>query len=188
MELLIIDNYDSFTYNLVYLVRAITGEEPHVKRNDRFLLEEVARYDKVILSPGPGVPGDAGLLMELLEHYATSKCILGVCLGHQAIACHYGAELINMSDVVHGKETLVKQVIGDTLFSGLPQHFNVGRYHSWVVDKQRLPDSLEVTVEDKYGSVMALRHRTDDVKGVQFHPESIMTKYGQQIITNWINS
>jgi anthranilate synthase component 2 len=188
MELLIIDNYDSFTYNLVYLVRAITGKEPQVKRNDHFLLDKIAGYDKIILSPGPGVPKDAGLLMQLIGQYATSKSILGVCLGHQAIACHYGAELVNMPDVVHGKETPIKQLAEDILFSELPQQFNAGRYHSWIVSKEKFPDCLEVTAEDEYGSIMALRHRSNDVKGVQFHPESIMTKYGKQIITNWINS
>jgi anthranilate synthase component 2 len=186
MKILITDNYDSFTYNLVYQVRGITGRNPDVKRNNCFLLEEVNEYDKIILSPGPGIPSEAGLLMDMIGQYAPSKSILGVCLGHQAIASHYGAKLINMQDVVHGKETPVKQIERDTLFTNLPSQFNAGRYHSWVVSKEGLPDCLEITAEDDAGLIMALRHRSNDVKGLQFHPESIMTQYGKQIISNWI--
>ena len=187
MKLLIIDNYDSFTYNLAYLVRKITGKNPEVKRNDCFLLEDVDRYDKIICSPGPGIPLEAGLLMQLIATYAHRKSILGICLGHQAIASHYGATLTNMQNVVHGRETPVLQVKEDILFFNVPGRFNVGRYHSWAVSKQSLPDCLEITAEDDDGMIMALRHRSDDVKGLQFHPESIMTQYGQQIISNWIN-
>jgi len=187
MKILVIDNYDSFTYNLVYLVRGITGRNPDVKRNDLFALEEVDKYDKIIVSPGPGIPSEAGLIMKLIQHYASSKSILGVCLGHQAIACHYGAKLTNMQDVVHGRETLVKQLKIDDLFTNIPPEFNAGRYHSWVVNKESLPDCLEITAEDNEGTIMALRHRSDDVKGLQFHPESIMTPHGKQMISNWIN-
>lgn len=188
MKVLIIDNYDSFTYNLAYLVRSVTGKQPEVKRNDCFEMQEVQGYDKLLLSPGPGVPSEAGRMMELLEEYSSTKSILGICLGHQAIASCYGATLTNMVRVVHGRATMVKQVGRDSLFDAVPEEFNAGRYHSWVVDRARLPECLEVTAEDEKGMVMALRHRSHDVKGLQFHPESVMTPEGKQIISNWLKN
>lgn len=188
MKILIIDNYDSFTYNLVYLVRTITGSMPEVKRNNLFELEEVAHFDKIMLSPGPGIPSEAGLMMDLIKAYATQKSILGVCLGHQAIGSFFGGELVNMENVFHGQQTMIRQVANDPIFANVPQEFNAGRYHSWIVNRSNLPSELEVTAEDEQGLIMALRHKQYDLKGVQFHPESIMTNDGEQIIRNWINS
>lgn len=188
MKILIIDNYDSFTYNLVYLVRTITKTNPEVKRNDLFDLDEVAHYDKIMLSPGPGIPSDAGLMLDLIKDYSAKKSILGVCLGHQAIGSYFGATLENMENVFHGQQTMVRQVVSDPIFDNVPIEFNAGRYHSWVVNRSHLPSELEVIAEDELGLIMALRHTRLDIKGVQFHPESIMTKDGGQIIKNWINS
>lgn len=187
MKILIIDNYDSFTYNLVYLIRMVTGSIPEIKRNDVFQLEEIKQYDKILLSPGPGVPAEAGLMMDVLKEYASQKSILGVCLGHQAIGSFYGGQLENMTSVVHGQETLIKQTLSDPLFSNVPNEFNAGRYHSWIISKENFPPVLDVIAEDEQGLIMALRHKTLDVKGVQFHPESIMTKNGETMIRNWIN-
>ena len=185
MKLLIFDNYDSFTYNIAHAVRAL-GAEPDVRRNDRITLEEVDAYDKIIISPGPGIPSEAGILPQLLERYASEKPILGVCLGHQAIGERFGAKLRNLSTVYHGVQTPVHLTADDYIFAGMPSEFEVGRYHSWVVDKSSLPEELQVTAFSPDGEIMAMRHRVYDVRGVQFHPESILTPYGMTIIENWL--
>lgn len=186
MKILIVDNYDSFTYNLAGLICTITGKRPDVKRNDTIDLDTVAGYDKILLSPGPGVPDEAGKLIALIEAYAPGKSILGVCLGHQAIGQVFGAQLHNLSQVYHGVATPVKQLQQDILFKDMDAVFDAGRYHSWVVDKKDFPESLTVTAEDEQGYIMALRHKTYDVSGIQFHPESILTPQGRQIMTNWL--
>lgn len=184
----IIDNYDSFTYNLVQLVEQ-AGARVTVLRNDRFALPDLAAYDKLLLSPGPGIPQEAGLLMPVIETYATTKPILGVCLGEQAIGEAFGARLCNLSDVFHGVQTEISLdgpgVADDYLFDGLPRRLTVGRYHSWVVSREDLPDVLAVTAVSDEGLIMGLRHRTLDVHGIQFHPESVLTPLGERIIRNW---
>jgi len=186
-NILVLDNYDSFTYNLVHLLNNIGCRQVEVIRNDRIDLATVSAYDKILLSPGPGIPAEAGLMPELVARFAKEKSILGICLGHQCIAEHFGARLSNMKDVVHGRATLTR-VIDETepLFKGLPDSFLVGRYHSWLVDKQGLPACLSVTAVDEQGDIMALRHREYDLRALQFHPESILTDVGHQIISNWI--
>lgn len=189
MRILVFDNYDSFTYNLVHLVEKIIGEKVDVVRNDQISLAEVDAYDKIILSPGPGIPGEAGLLIPLIEAYAPTKSILGVCLGHQAIAEAFGGSLINLSTVFHGVATkiqLLEAGIKSKLFEGLPAELEVGRYHSWIVNDELFPAALEVTARDANGFIMALQHRTFDVQGVQFHPESVLTPCGETILRNWL--
>ncbi|MCH5319529.1 MAG: aminodeoxychorismate/anthranilate synthase component II [Paramuribaculum sp.] len=185
MKLLIFDNYDSFTYNIVHAVRAL-GVEPSVARNDQIDLREAGKYDKIIISPGPGIPSEAGILKELLAEYAESKSILGVCLGHQAIAARFGGSLINLPEVFHGIKSEIDIVKPDYIFESLPDKIDVGRYHSWAVDRESIPEDLEVTAVSKEGCVMALRHKEFDVRGVQFHPESILTPEGNRIIENWL--
>src|SRR6201986_3301350 len=187
-RILIIDNYDSFTYNLVHLVNEI-GLQCEVWRNDKFAIGDVDAYDKIILSPGPGIPSEAGLLLEVIEKYAPTKSIFGVCLGQQAIAEVFGGKLYNLSEPMHGIATPIKVVDSDErLFNNLPQSFNVGRYHSWVVDEKAIPDCLEITaIDEADNSVMALRHKTLDVRGVQFHPESVLTEYGKEMMKNWLS-
>jgi anthranilate synthase component 2 len=186
-KILIIDNYDSFTYNLVHLVNEL-GLECEVWRNDKFQLEDVAAFDKIILSPGPGIPSEAGLLLKVIETYAPSKSIFGVCLGQQAIAEVFGGELYNLSRPMHGLATPIKVTDAtEKLFAGMPETFNVGRYHSWVVSEKGLPDEIVVTaIDEKDNSIMALRHKTYDVRGVQFHPESVLTEHGKQMLHNWL--
>ncbi len=186
-KILIIDNYDSFTYNLVHLVNEL-GLECEVWRNDQFQLEDVAAFDKIILSPGPGIPSEAGLLLKVIETYAPNKSIFGVCLGQQAIAEVFGGELYNLSRPMHGLATPVKVTDKtEKLFAGLPETFNVGRYHSWVVAEKGLPEEIMITaIDEKDNSIMGLRHKTYDVRGVQFHPESVLTEYGKQMMHNWI--
>ena len=191
MKILVFDNYDSFTYNLVHLVEKITHEKVDVHRNDQIPLEKVKEYDKIILSPGPGIPEEAGLLLPLIKEYASSKSILGVCLGHQAIGEAFGGKLINLSSVFHGVATPVKVKseklkVKSDLFQGLPDQIEVGRYHSWVVSKESFPDDLEITAEDENGMIMGLQHKTYDVQGVQFHPESVLTPRGEDIMRNWL--
>lgn len=181
----LIDNYDSFTYNLVHLLKEL-GAEVTVLHNDQFTLDEIEEYDKIILSPGPGLPSDAGLLLDVIRYYAGKKPILGVCLGHQAIAEVFGGQLENLSDVFHGIATQGIQLVPTPLFTGLPDSFPVGRYHSWVVPKKSFPSSLEIIVESGDGLIMALRHRTYNIYGIQFHPESILTPDGKKILTNWL--
>lgn len=184
----IIDNYDSFTYNLVQLVEQ-AGARVTVLRNDRFALPDLAAYDKLLLSPGPGIPQEAGLLMPVIRTYAATKPILGVCLGEQAIGEAFGARLCNLSDVFHGVQTEISLsgpgVADDYLFDGLPRRLAVGRYHSWVVSREGWPDALAVTAVSDDGLIMGLRHRTLDVHGIQFHPESVLTPLGERIIRNW---
>lgn len=186
-KILLFDNYDSFTYNLLHTVRSLGHTDVDVIRNNRMTLEEVERYDKIILSPGPGLPEEAGLLLPLIERYATSKSILGVCLGHQAIGQVFGAKLENIPFVFHGVQTPVQIVADDYLFTGLPEEIAVGRYHSWIVGHENFPVELEVTALDKEGAIMAMRHRSLDLHGVQFHPESILTPEGTAIIRNFLN-
>ena len=192
MKILVFDNYDSFTYNLVHLVEKITDEEVDVFRNDQIALKDVKKYDKIILSPGPGLPVEAGLLLSLIKEYASTKSILGVCLGHQAIGEAFGGKLENLSTVYHGVATEMKKIngkhstINSKLFNGLPETFPAGRYHSWIVSKENFPDELEITAEDENGYIMALQHKTYDVQGVQFHPESVLTPNGEIIMKNWL--
>ena len=185
--ILVIDNYDSFTYNLVHYLQDLDCEVT-VYRNDEFDIDEIAHFDKILLSPGPGIPDEAGLLKEVIRKYASTKSILGVCLGQQAIGEVFGGTLSNLDQVYHGVATNVKTVVDDELlFAGLGSEFEVGRYHSWVVDAT-LPEDLEATSFDANGQVMSLRHKTYDVRGVQFHPESVLTPNGKQILKNWLNS
>ncbi len=186
-RILIIDNYDSFTYNLVHLVNEI-GYQCEVWRNDKFNIEDVDAFDRIILSPGPGIPSEAGLLLEVIEKYAPTKSIFGVCLGQQAIAEVFGGKLYNLSQPMHGIATPVKVTdVNERLFMGLPERFKVGRYHSWVVDETAIPDSLEITaIDEADNSVMALRHKQYDVRGVQFHPESVLTEFGRELMQNWL--
>lgn len=184
-KILILDNYDSFTYNIVHLVNEL-GVETDVFRNDRITVEEVGLYDRIILSPGPGLPYKAGILPEVIRRYAPEKSILGICLGEQAIGECFGATLENLSEVYHGIHTLVQVTAEEKMFEGLGDHFEVGRYHSWVVSRKGLPDCLTVTAVDANGLIMALAHKTYDVRGVQFHPESILTPQGKKMIANWL--
>ena len=186
-KILIFDNYDSFTYNLLHTVQSLGHTDVDVIRNDRMTLEEVERYDKIILSPGPGLPEEAGLLLPLIERYAATKCILGVCLGHQAIGQLFGAKLENIPHVFHGVQTPAQIVAEDYLFAGLPEEMEVGRYHSWIVSRDNFPSELQITALDKEGTILALRHRTLDLHGVQFHPESILTPQGTAIIRNFLD-
>ena len=185
MKTVIIDNYDSFTYNLAHLVSEL-GSEVAVFRNDCFSLGELAFYDKIILSPGPGIPKEAGLLMEVIESYAQRKPILGVCLGHQAIGECFGARLENLKEVYHGIASEGTQLENDYIFKGLPKRIVMGRYHSWVVSQEKFPDCLEVTAISDDGQIMGLRHKDYDVHGIQFHPESILTPMGKEIVGNFL--
>ena len=194
MKILVFDNYDSFTYNLVHLVEKITHSKVEVFRNDELPLEKVKAYDKIILSPGPGIPSEAGLLLPLIKEYAATKSILGVCLGHQAIGEAFGATLTNLSSPFHGIATPI-QLVQDrsdvnaqvnNLFADMPPEFIVGRYHSWVVSDQGFPEELSITATEANGFIMALEHKNFDVQGVQFHPESVLTPMGEQILKNWL--
>lgn len=185
MKTVIIDNYDSFTYNLAHLVKEL-GAEVDVLRNDKFELEELEKYDKIILSPGPGIPEEAGLLLEVIRTYAGRKPMLGVCLGEQAIGQVFGGKLTNLSEVFHGIQTNVKIKNKDYIFDGLPTEIPVGRYHSWVVDTEEFPEELVITAISSEGQIMALKHREYDVHGIQFHPESVLTPDGKQIVGNWL--
>ena len=186
MNIVIIDNYDSFTYNLSQQLKAL-GAQVDVVRNDAFQMSRLEPYDKIVLSPGPGIPEEAGLLNDVIRRYAGRKPILGVCLGHQAIAEVFGGRLENLRTVYHGVQTPTHIINHDYLFEHLPETFEAGRYHSWVVSRSGLPDCLEVTAISDDGHIMALRHRTYDVRGIQFHPESILTPEGAQILQNWLN-
>ena len=188
MKILVFDNYDSFTYNLVHLVEKITHGKVDVYRNDEIKLDAVSAYDKIILSPGPGVPSEAGLLMPLIKAYAPTKSILGVCLGHQAIGEVFGGTLINLDTVFHGVATPIKILNPDAqILKGMGERIEVGRYHSWIVNDEGLPEELEITAVDDNGFIMAMQHKVYDVQGVQFHPESILTPGGEQIMRNWLN-
>jgi anthranilate synthase component II len=192
-RILVFDNYDSFTYNLVHLVEKILHQKTEVFRNDEIPLDQVAEFDKIILSPGPGIPEEAGLLLELIKQYASTKPILGVCLGHQAIGQAFGGNLVNLDTVYHGLATkiflekgLSSSVYQNDWYQGLPADPEVGRYHSWVVGNNEFPSALEITSKDENGYIMSLRHRKYDVQGVQFHPESILTPSGEQMMRNWL--
>jgi len=185
-RILVFDNYDSFTYNLVHLVEKLISGQVDVVRNDAIPLEKVAGYDKIILSPGPGIPTEAGLLLPLIKEYASSKCILGVCLGHQAIGEAFGGTLVNLSTVYHGVATPVKVLRREGVFEGMDESLKVGRYHSWVVSDEGFPADLEITARDDNGYIMGLRHRKFDVQGVQFHPESVLTPAVEQLMKNWL--
>lgn len=197
MKVLIFDNYDSFTYNLVHIVEHILQQQTDVFRNDAIELDKINEYDKIILSPGPGIPSEAGLLLPLIRRYAASKPILGVCLGHQAIGEAFGAKLVNLETIFHG--VAHKVFIGDrqpgaeqpavpAIFNGLYPSFDAGRYHSWIVSDEDFPAELEVTARDENGYIMALKHKMYDVQGVQFHPESVLTPCGETIIRNWLRA
>ncbi len=187
MKILVFDNYDSFTYNLVHLVEKILHQKLDVYRNDQLPLEKVKEYDKIILSPGPGIPVEAGLLLPLIKEYAATKSILGVCLGQQAIGEAFGGKLVNLSTVYHGVATNCKiDTMKSKLFKGLPDEIEVGRYHSWIVSDEGFPDELEVTARDDNNYIMALQHKKYDVQGVQFHPESVLTPKGEEIMRNWL--
>jgi len=186
IKVIIIDNYDSFTYNLSHLLKEL-GANVAVVRNDRFRIEDLEQFDKIVLSPGPGIPSEAGLMPEVIKAYAGRKPILGICLGHQAIGECFGAKLLNIGNVVHGVATTSRLTVPDYLFEGLPDEFEVGRYHSWVVDDKELPDCIEVTSRSDDGFIMSLRHREYDIRGIQYHPESVLTPRGKAIINNWLN-
>ncbi|MEN6618006.1 MAG: aminodeoxychorismate/anthranilate synthase component II [Rikenellaceae bacterium] len=186
-KILIFDNYDSFTYNLVHAIRSLGYTQFVVRRNDQITLDEAGEFDKILLSPGPGIPEEAGLLLPLVKKYASTKSIFGVCLGQQAIAESFGGSLINLATVCHGISTPIK--VTDTaeyLFKGLPESFEGGRYHSWVVNPQDFPSCLNITAQDQEGQIMALSHKEFDVRAVQFHPESVLTPLGEKIIFNWL--
>lgn len=186
-KILVIDNYDSFTYNLVHYLEDLNCEVT-VYRNDEFDIDEIAHFDKIVLSPGPGIPDEAGLLKQVIEKYGPTKSIFGVCLGQQAIGEVYGGTLSNLDKVYHGVAMSIKTVVDDEiLFQGLDKEFEVGRYHSWVVDPT-LPEALEATSFDENGQVMSLRHKKFDVRGVQFHPESVLTPNGKKMLENWVNN
>lgn len=187
MKTVIIDNYDSFTYNLAHLVKEL-GTDVTVLRNDQFALADLAAFDNIILSPGPGIPSEAGLLCDVIRAYASQKPILGVCLGHQAIGEVFGAQLENLSEVFHGVATEGTQLGNDILFNGLPRRIAMGRYHSWVVSREGFPACLEVTAESDEGQIMALRHREYNVRGIQFHPESVLTPDGRTMLSNWLSA
>lgn len=188
MKVLVLDNYDSFTYNLVHLVKKLGyGAKMDVVRNDKISLDAVEEYDSILLSPGPGIPSEAGIMPELIKRYAPSKKILGVCLGHQAIAEAFGGTLLNLPEPVHGVATSIKiSSSNEPIFRGLPAEFKAARYHSWVVVPKSMPSELEVTAVDYEGQIMALRHRKFNVKGVQFHPESILTEHGETMLRTWL--
>lgn len=192
MKILVFDNYDSFTYNLVHLVEKILHVRVDVFRNDQIAIENISRYDKIILSPGPGIPEEAGLLLPLINEYAPHKSILGVCLGHQAIGQAFGGSLINLTEVFHGVSTPIHLTSKDisekkeSIFYQFPETFEVGRYHSWVVSEKNLPDCFEVTAIDTHGYIMAMHHKNFDITGVQFHPESVLTPSGEKLMRNWL--
>ncbi|MGN6247169.1 MAG: anthranilate synthase component II [Ginsengibacter sp.] len=193
MKILIFDNYDSFTYNLVHVVEKILHQKVDVYRNDKIPLEKIKEYDKIILSPGPGLPSESGLLLPLIKEYASSKSILGVCLGQQAIAEAFGGKLLNLKEVYHGVATKInvnenRIVLENDVFKNLPSELEVGRYHSWIVDKKDFPNELEITARDENEYIMALRHKSFDVQGVQFHPESVLTPLGEKMIKNWLSA
>jgi anthranilate synthase component 2 len=187
MKTVIIDNYDSFTYNLSHLVKEL-GAEVTVVRNDQFNIGDLEAFDKIILSPGPGIPEEAGLLLDVIRTYAGRKPILGVCLGHQAIGEVFGAQLENLKEVRHGIATPCNIIAEDYVFNGLPKQVTVGRYHSWVISGDNLPDCLEVTATSEGGHIMAIKHREYDIHGIQFHPESVLTPDGKKMLQNWLSA
>jgi anthranilate synthase component 2 len=188
MKILVLDNYDSFTYNLVHILKELTNSAVDVYRNNMIGMSAIGRYDKIVISPGPGIPNQAGITKEMIEHFAPSKSILGVCLGCQSIAEVFGGSLSNLDKVYHGVATNVNVLDeSDRIFKGIPKSFTAGRYHSWVVNENDLPSGLKITAKDDDGMIMAITHLTYDVKGVQFHPESVLTKLGKEMLNNWLN-
>lgn len=187
MKIFILDNFDSFTYNLVHIIEQFASKII-VKRNNECDISEIQDFDKIIFSPGPGLPSEVPIIHEIINKYKESKSILGVCLGHQSIAEFFGGNIINMPEVNHGREFETKIIKNDYIFKNIPEIFYSGRYHSWVVNKKDFPNSLEITSIDSKNQIMSLRHKTYDIRGVQFHPESIMTKYGKKILQNWVDS
>ncbi len=196
MKILVFDNYDSFTYNLVHVIKQLGYTDIEVHRNDKIALSDIARFDKIILSPGPGVPSESGILLEVIKTYAPTKPILGVCLGEQAIGEAFGAQLINLPEVYHGISSEINLIADDYIFNGVAEHntdcksaptLEVGRYHSWAVSNERFPDCLQITATDENGIIMALKHREFDVHGVQFHPESVLTPKGKEIVKNFLS-
>ena len=188
MKTIVIDNYDSFTYNLVHILRELElNDDLRIVRNDKFELDEVEEYQNILLSPGPGLPKDAGLMPTLIERFASSKNILGVCLGHQGIGEVFGSKLLNLPKVYHGMVTPIERIKEDRIFEGLPTSFNVCRYHSWVIDKATISEHLEITSTAENGNIMSIKHKEYNVRGVQFHPESIMTEHGKKLIQNWLS-
>ncbi|MBL7933760.1 MAG: aminodeoxychorismate/anthranilate synthase component II [Bacteroidia bacterium] len=188
MRLLILDNYDSFTYNLVHLVEKTSSLNFDVVKNDQISLEGVSAYDKILLSPGPGIPSEAGIMPALIKEFYKSRSIFGVCLGLQAIGEAFDCPLKNLDNVYHGMATPVRIINRDPLFSDCPTQFKAGRYHSWVIDETKINDQLQITAIDEKGLVMAARHIKYDVRGVQFHPESILSEHGELILKNWLSS
>ena len=188
MKILVFDSYDSFTYNLVQMIEQISGEKVDVFRNDQILLEDIDKYDKIILSPGPGIPSEAGILLDVIKKYAPTKSIFGVCLGQQAIAEAFGGSLINLSEIFHGVATDAVQVKEHFIFNNLPKTLEVGRYHSWAVNPDDFPEELDITSVDKDGMIMSLKHKEYDVHAVQYHPESILTPHGQDILENFLSN
>jgi len=188
MKIMVLDNYDSFTYNLVHILKELTGGPVNVFRNDEIDLENIGKYDKILISPGPGVPDQAGITKEMISHFAPTKSIMGVCLGCQAIAEAFGGKLINLERVYHGVDTNINVLDeNDRIFREIPVSFSAGRYHSWVVNEEGFPSDLKITAKDDEGRIMAISHTIYDLKGVQFHPESVLTKHGKQILLNWLN-
>ena len=187
IKILVLDNYDSFTYNLVHIIRELGyGEQMTVVRNDKISLEEIEEYDKILLSPGPGLPKDAGIMPDLIAKYGKDKHILGICLGHQGISENYGASLFNMPEVLHGVGTSATILGKDPLFEGVPEKLQVARYHSWCVDAESLNGELNLLAIDDENRVMAVKHKTYSVYGLQFHPESVITEHGIQMMKNWL--
>ncbi|MBC8109770.1 MAG: aminodeoxychorismate/anthranilate synthase component II [Verrucomicrobia bacterium] len=188
MKILVLDNYDSFVYNLVHYLKELGAEQVDVYRNDKISLEAVAGYDKILLSPGPGLPSEAGIMPDLLQQFGSHKSILGVCLGHQAIGEAFGGTLENMSEVLHGVATDTFIQHHDRLFKDIPNQIKTGRYHSWTVVPETLPDVLEITALDQNGRIMAMAHKKYDIQSVQFHPESVLTEFGKKMIQNWLQN
>ena len=188
MKILVLDNYDTFVYNLVHYIKQLGFTDVDVYRNDKIALSDVEKYDKILLSPGPGIPNESGIMIDLIKKYADSKSIMGVCLGHQAIAEAFGSELENMDEVLHGVGNKMEVVAEDSIYNELPTSFEVGRYHSWQVKKDTLGDAFKITGVDENGNVMSIRHNSLDVVGVQYHPESVLTEHGLKIVENWLNN
>lgn len=187
MKVLVVDNYDSFVYNIVHLLYEIGVAEIDVIKNDQLDFSYINQYDKIVLSPGPGIPENAGMMPQLLSQFASTKSILGICLGHQAIAEHFGTDLVNLAAPLHGVASEIEILKEDYLFENLPKHFKIGHYHSWVVSEE-ISDDLEILAKDALGNIMAIKHKKHNVRGLQFHPESILTENGKTILTNWINN
>ena len=187
-KIVVIDNYDSFTYNLVHIIEKLTGKYPDVYRNDEIAIEKIGEYDKILISPGPGIPSESGVCLDLIKKYSPTRSILGICLGHQAICEAFDGRILNLSTVYHGIASPVKiKAADDPLLKNIPPIIMSGRYHSWVVSKKHLPECFKITCEDENGIIMGISHRIYDVKGLQFHPESVLTEYGTEIIKNWID-